>query len=197
MDNKKNSFTVKDCINIGVFAALYIVIFFVTSFIGYIPIMMAILGVACAVTCGIPLMLFFSKSHVFGMVSIMGAIMGIFMILMGRPWYCILVALAAGVAADFVLKSGNYKSINKAVIGSGVFSLWMMGMEVPLYFGARDTFIESIKEGYGEAYAEVIVKITPDWMFYATIVLTFVGGILGGLLGKAVLKKHFKKAGMA
>jgi len=27
--------------------------------------------------------------------------------------------------------------------------------------------------------------------------VTFIGGILGALLGKAVLKKHFEKAGIA
>jgi len=197
MENNKKGLTVKDCINIGVFAALYLVIFFVTSFIGFIPIFMVILVMVGAITCGIPLMLFFSKTHTFGMVSIMGLIMGLFTLLMGRPWYGVIIAVLAGVAADLVLKSGEYKSINKAVIASGVFSLWMVAMEIPLFFGARDVYFESIKEGYGEAYVETLIKLSPNWMFYVIIVLAFVGGILGGLLGKAVLKKHFKKAGMA
>lgn len=196
MDNKKNSLTVKDCINIGVFAALYIVIFFVTSFIGYIPIMLVVLSVLCGIVCGIPLMVFFSKAHVFGMVTIFGIIMGLFMLVMGRPWYSVLTAVLAGVAADLWMKTGEYKSISKAVVASGIFSLWMIGMIMPLYFG-RDAYLLSVAEGYGEEFANTLEKITPGWSFVLLMVLTFVGGILGGLLGKAVLKKHFKKAGMA
>ncbi len=196
MEERKNGITVKDCINIGVFAAIYIVIFFVTSFVGYIPIMMAVLSVLCAITCGIPLMLFFSKAHTFGMVTIMSVILGAFMLLMGRPWYGLVLALVTGLAADFILKSGDYKSINKAVIASGVFSLWMIGMALPMFFDT-EAYMESIRAGYGDAFVEVLYKFTSGWMFYAMIAMTFIGGILGGLLGKAVLKKHFKKAGMA
>ena len=58
--------TVKDLINVGVFTALYIVIFFVSSFIGYIPVFMVLLPVICAVVVGIPFMLFLSKTHTFG-----------------------------------------------------------------------------------------------------------------------------------
>ena len=61
MGESKNGITVKDCINIGVFAAIYIVVFFITSFVGYIPVLMVILGILCSITTGIPLMLFFSK----------------------------------------------------------------------------------------------------------------------------------------
>ena len=38
---------------------------------------------------------------------------------------------------------------------------------------------------------------TPGWMYPVLFVVTFIGGILGALLGKAVLKKHFEKAGIA
>ena len=56
-----NKLTVKDLINVGVFSALYIVLFFVTSFLGYIPILMLLLPVVCAVVVGIPFMLFLSR----------------------------------------------------------------------------------------------------------------------------------------
>ena len=84
-----NKLTVKDLINVGVFSALYLVLFCVTSFIGYVPILMVIVPVLCAVVVGIPFMLFLSKTHAFGMVTIMSIIFGVFEVLMGRPWqYC-------------------------------------------------------------------------------------------------------------
>lgn len=85
------------------------------------------------------------------------------------------------------------KSIKLAVIGSGIFSVWMMGMILPLFFGYRTGYLESIRAGYGDAYVETISSITPDWMFFVLFALCILGGILGGLLGAKVLKKHFKK----
>ena len=71
------------------------------------------------------------------------------------------------------------------------------GMILPLFFGYRTGYLESIRAGYGDAYVETISSITPDWMFFVLFALCILGGILGGLLGAKVLKKHFKKAGMA
>ena len=70
-------------------------------------------------------------------------------------------------------------------------------MALPMFFGYREPYFESIRAGYGDAFADTLYAITPDWMFFAMIALCVVGGILGGLLGAKVLKKHFKKAGMA
>lgn len=192
-----NKLAVKDFINIGVFAALYIVIFFVSSFLGYIPILTLLLPVVCAVMVGIPFMLFLSKVHTFGMVTIMSIIFGIFTMFMGRPWPVLLIAPAAGIAADLIMKSGDYKSVKLSVIGFGVFSIWMAGFALPMFFGYREPYFESMRAGYGDAFADALYAITPDWMFFVLVALCVVGGILGGLLGAKVLKKHFKKAGMA
>ena len=118
-----NKLTVKDLINVGVFTALYIVIFFVSSFVGYIPLLMVLLPVICAVVVGIPFMLFLSKVHTFGMVKIMSIILGLFTLLLGRPWPVLLIAVIAGMIADLVMKSGNYKSVKLSIIGSGIFSM--------------------------------------------------------------------------
>ena len=191
-----NKLTVKDLINVGVFSALYIVLFFVTSFLGYIPILMLLLPVVCAVVVGIPFMLFLSKTHTFGMVTIMSIILGLFMLLLGRPWPVLLIAVAAGAVTDIILKSKDYSSVNMSVTGSGVFSLWMMGMVLPCFFGYREPYFETIREGYGNEFADALYAITPNWMFFVMLILCFAGGILGGVLGSSVLKKHFKRAGM-
>ncbi|MFQ9798912.1 MAG: MptD family putative ECF transporter S component [Clostridia bacterium] len=85
-----NRLTVKDLINVGVFTALYIVIFFVSSFIGYVPVFMVLLPVICAVVVGIPFMLFLSKTHTFGMVTIMSMILWTLCNPSGTPFgrYC-------------------------------------------------------------------------------------------------------------
>ena len=38
--------------------------------------------------------------------------------------------------------------------------------------------------------------LTPSWIVVVLIALALAGGLLGGLFGRRVLKKHFVKAGM-
>lgn len=194
---ENNKLSVKDLINIGVFTALYFVVFFVVSFVGYVPILLVLLPAICPIVAGIPYMLFLTRVKKLGMVTVMAFILGLLELVMGRPWPVVLIAIAAGLCADLILKAGQYKSVKSCILSSGVFSLWMIGMALPLFFGYRDNYLAGLVGGYGQSYVDTLASLTPDWAFFALVVLCFIGGILGGFLGSAVLKKHFKKAGMA
>nr|WP_312701830.1 MptD family putative ECF transporter S component [Sedimentibacter sp.] len=74
MGNKLNA---KDLINIGIFTAIYFVLFFATGMTGYIPVMLIFLPLLCPLVTGIPFMLFLTKVKTFGMVTIMGTILGL------------------------------------------------------------------------------------------------------------------------
>ncbi|ACV23578.1 conserved hypothetical integral membrane protein [Slackia heliotrinireducens] len=194
MDSKINS---KDLINVGIFTALYFVVCMVVAFIGFIPILMVIMPAACALIGAIPFMLFLTRVDKFSMVTLMGTILGLVTVLMGRPLPALLFGVAAGLLADLFLKSSNYSSTSKSVVGCAIFSLWIMGMALPMFFGYHDAYLESLRSGYGDAYVQTLAGITPDWMFFVNIVLIFVAGLAGGFIGSKVLKKHFVKAGMA
>ena len=43
----------------------------------------------------------------------------------------------------------------------------------------------------------VVTKLMPTWMCPVMFLAAFVCGILGGLLGRRLMKKHFEKAGIA
>ena len=59
---KKSSNTlVRDLVNVGIFAALYIVLSFLSSSIGYIPALIVFSTGSIALVTSIPLFLFFSK----------------------------------------------------------------------------------------------------------------------------------------
>ena len=101
-----------------------------------------------------------------------------------------------GVLGDVILRVGKYQSWKCTLLGNGVFSLWIMGY-VSRMFLTRDTFFASLVSSYGQEYVDTLMSYTPDWTYPLLFVVTFIGGILGALLGKAVLKKHFEKAGVA
>ena len=194
MDNRLNT---KDLISIGVFTALYFVIVFLMAFIGYVPLLMVIMPALCALVGAISFMLFLTRVKKFGMVTIMGTLLGLITFLLGRPWLSILFGICAGLLADLFLKTADYASVKKSRLGCGIFSLWIVGMALPMFFGYRDAYLESLRPGYGDAYVEAITRYTPAWMFWVLIATIFVGGLIGAFVGSAILKKHFVKAGMA
>lgn len=187
----------KDLINIGIFTAIYFVITFVVAMIGYIPIFMPLLCVIVPIMGGVPYMLFLTKVKKFGMVFIMSIIMGILMLLTGMGYWAIITASVSGLIAENILKNGKYKSPGKAILTSGVFSTWVWGNFIPMFINRDMYFSNLATRGYGQEYADALANCMPYWMLPALLIASFVSGIIGGLLGKTLLKKHFKKAGIA
>lgn len=91
----------------------------VTAMIGYIPIML-LLTVICPLICGIPIMLFMTKVKKFGMVTIMGITIGVFLWITGMGYWPAICGLVFGLITDLIDKSGNYQSAVKTVIGNGI-----------------------------------------------------------------------------
>ena len=193
MDKKLQA---KDLINVGIFTAIYFVIFFAGMMLGYIPIFIPLLGFVCPILCGSPFMLYLTKVKKIGMVSLSGIILGLLNLLIGSGVLVLVFGVVFGIVADLIMKAGKYSSWKCTLLGNGVFSLWIMGF-VSRMFLTRTEFFESLISGYGQEYVNTLMSYTPNWMYPVLLVVTFIGGILGALLGKAVLKKHFEKAGIA
>ena len=140
-------------------------------------------------------MLFLTKVKKFGMIWIMSIIMGILMLLTGMAQYALIIGFFTGLIADLIYKSGNYQSASKAVLTCGVFSIWVFGNFIPIFFDKEAYW--STRQSFGEEYITTLNQITPAWLSPILLVATFVCGIIGGLIGRAVLKKHFEKAGIA
>ena len=193
----EKKFEIRDLINVGGFTALYFVVTFVVACLGFIPIFMALMPLIGPIFAGIPLMLYFTKVKHFGMVLITSVIIAILMFVMGHPYPIFIFCIGAGLITEFVLRAGKYESIRHCVIGSATFSLWLLGMVIAFFFSFRDAYFASLVDGYGQEYVDQMMAYTPTWMFFAMIIMCLVGGAIGGLLGARILKKHFRKAGMA
>ena len=48
--------------------------------------------------------------------------------------------------------------------------------------------------GPAQEYADALATLTPNWMYPVLVLSCLIVEILGAILGKTVLKKHFKKA---
>lgn len=189
-----NSLKGRDLINIGIYTAIYFVIMMAVAMLGLIPIFLPLLSVIVPILGGIPFMLFLTKVRKPGMVFIMAMIMGIMMLLTGMGPWPLLTCAAAGILSELVLKSGNYKSVKKSILAYGVFSMWIWGNYLPLFTDYEGYFAQ--RESYGQAYIDAVQRLMPVWMAPVLLAACFVCGIIGGNLGRALLKKHFEKAGI-
>ena len=183
-----NKLQAKDLINLGLFTVLYFVIGCCVAIpVGFVPIFLPILGALWSLITGIPFMLFLTRVKKFGMVTMMG--------LTGMGFWGVPMGVIFGLLGDLILKSGGYKSAKKSLIGYAVFSLWMVGTYIPMYFMVEDSWA-SFAASFGEEYADRVMAVMPMWSIILVIAGIFIFAILGGLLGKALLKKHFAKAGI-
>lgn len=195
--SSENRINTKDLINIGLFTLLYFLIVMAFAMLGFIPVFIPLLAVFCPFVGGIPYMLFLTRVKKFGMVTIMGILEGILMLVGGMGVWAVLTGIIFGFLADLVLKSGNYSSSKKAVLSCGVFSMYMIGNFIPIVINRQGYYDGLISSGYGVEYAEALMSYMPNFILPILLVASFVCGILGGLLGRKMLKKHFERAGIA
>ena len=186
---------VKDLINVGIFTAIYFVVFFASGMIGYIPIFMVLLPFILPVATGIPFMLYLTKVKKFGMITITGIIVSLIMFTTGHSWTVVAIGIPCGMIADLIFKSGDYKSWGKTLSGFVVFSQWIIGAMLPMWI-MRDSYFEYVRKGYGDAYTDTLMSLMSGWMLAVLIALSVIGSVIGAYIGRAALKKHFKRAGI-
>lgn len=192
-----NKLQAKDFITIGIFTALLFVVEFACGMLGFIhPYIVASYVVMIPIVGSIPMMLFYTKINKFGMLSIMSVLLAIIMFVMGMGYLGAPLIIASGVIADLIAKSGRYKSFKKTVISYGVFCLWICANYFPVVVTA-DSYREGLLEsGYSAEYCDNLFYAINSKTIFVLLILCFVFGCLGAFIGKAVVRKHFEKAGI-
>ena len=193
MDKKLQA---KDLINLGLFTVLYFVLGCCVAIpIGFVPVFLPILGALWSLITGIPFMLFLTRVKKFGMVTLMGILSGLLMGLTGMGFWGVPMGVIFGLLGDMILKSGGYRSAKKSLFGYAVFSLWMVGTYIPMYFTVEASW-RSFADSFGEEYADRVMAVMPMWSSLLVVAGIFLFAILGGMLGRRLLRKHFAKAGI-
>ena len=190
-------FSVKDLINIGIFTVLYMLVVVIFGQVGaLLPITQVFGPLYIPIVAGIPFMLFLTRVKHFGMVSVMGLLVGLIILATGQAFWVLLFAIFLAPAADAIMNSGKYRSWSRSVLGYIVFALPMIGTVTPLFF-ARQSTLDKISGRHDSSWVNQIVSLTPGWMYAVMIVMIIVGATIGAHLGRALLKKHFERAGIA
>ncbi len=197
IEMEKEGLKAKDFITVGIFTALLLVVEFACGMLGFIhPYIVASYVVMIPLVGSIPMMLFYTKIEKFGMLTTMSVLIAIFMFITGMGYLGAPLIIAAGVLADLIAKSGKYKNFKKIALSHGVFCLWICANYFPVIVTADSYRKDLLDGGYSAEYCDNLFRAINEKTIAVLLILCFVFGIIGAFVGKAVVKKHFEKAGI-
>ena len=192
MDNKK--LKVKDLVSIGVFGVIYFALMFGVGMMGMIPILFLIYPTVLGIIAGTVVMLFMSKVQKPWALFIFGMISPLVMFAAGHTYVVVVLSLIVMIIAELIRKIGNYKSFKYNMISYAIFSTWICSSMMQMLL-AKEVYVEHCKM-MGDDYVVALEKLI-TYPHMALVALgAFIGGIIGAYIGKALLKKHFEKAGI-
>ena len=192
-----NKLKVKDFITIGIFTALIFVVEFACGMLGFIhPYIVASYVVLIPLVGSIPMMLFYTKVEKFGMITIMSVLIAIIMFVTGMGWLGAPLIIISGLTADLIAKKGGYKSFKMTALSHGVFCLWICANYFPVIVTAKDYRKSLLDGGYSAEYCDALFRAINGKTIAILLALCFVFGVIGAYVGKAVVRKHFEKAGI-
>jgi energy-coupling factor transport system substrate-specific component len=196
LNKTANKLKTKDLIVAGAFAALYIVVLMVAvSALGFItPITYLMAPFFVSIPLGVVYMLYVTKVPKTGAIMILAVLVGLITGMNGM-WFSIVWALALGLVAELLVRAGKYRSVKLYQASFCVFAATNMAPFWGLIL-AKPTFLAACTEYYNAEYAAAIDALTPWWIVLVLVGIAVIGGIIGSVLGRRLLKKHFEKAGV-
>lgn len=191
-------FRARDFLTVAIFAVIYIVVIFAVAMLGIVsPLVMVITLPLAPLIAGIPYMLFLSRVRHAGMVTLFGIVFGLASMGWGHPWQSALIIVGVSLIAEVVLFAGRYRSRWAAIWTYTIFSAWMIGPWIPFFLDPAGYLAGQATQSMGSDYVEQMDATLTVPIILGVWGAGIVFGFLGGLLGSAVLRKHFVRAGLA
>ncbi|MFC7579853.1 MptD family putative ECF transporter S component [Schaalia naturae] len=186
----------RSLVTIGVFTAIYFVVMFGTGMLGLIGPAVQFVGFLLgALINGTVLMLFMVKTPVMGAMTVLGAVVGLLMLLTGHFWATLLFTTVLGAAADLIVRSGGYRSRSRNCLAYAVFELWMLGPLLPIFY-ASDSYFADVASSMGQQYADEMQALFTPWLIVVFMAVVFVVSLVSAWIGTRILDRNFAKAGI-
>ncbi|MBO3142734.1 MptD family putative ECF transporter S component [Dermatophilus congolensis] len=195
---KKPWFTARDLITVGIFGAIYAVLNYAFGMLGMFGPLVWLLSVPPAIIInGITFVLFYKRVRKPGMIFLFSLILSIVFVLHGGA---LLGAIATPIVAfivEFVARAGDYRTRASAIASYTLFGLTAFTPFVPILLNADTYFQTPAWQAMGPEFIAAAQQVFTVPMLLGLAVACPVSGFLGGLLGTAVVRKHFQRAGLA
>jgi energy-coupling factor transport system substrate-specific component len=189
----------KDLITVAIFTVVMILIYFVVSMtFGMVPLAYPFLVAVISIPGGIVWAYVRVKVPKRFAIVIQCVVITLVFMLLGIGWWLALGFLGGGALAELISGAGKYKrfSLNTAGFAALMFCVHLGGFLPTLM--ARDWYYEfCVTGGMTAEWTQTLLDFMSWQVMLLTGILSIAGAVTGMLLGKAMLKKHFVKAGIA
>ena len=196
MEEKK--LKVKDLVNIGIFSALYMVVTMIAMMpAGLHPVIWLMWPGIAGILAGAFYTILMVKAKKPGSAFLLMLITGLLYFATGEcTWVIVVTTLVAGVVAEVVRKILGYDSFKGIALSGGVAAVGLIGSPLPMWL-FQESYSQSIIDmGMSPEYVANFQTMISPMSMAGMIVFALIGGIIGTLIGKKLLKKHFEKAGI-
>lgn len=191
---KENKLKMKDLVTIGVFAVIYFVVMFGVGMIGMVPILFLVYPTLLGIVTGIIIMLFMAKVQKPWGLFILGILSPLLMFAMGHTYVLAVHAIVVMFIAEMIRRAGGYNSFKYNMFAFAIFNTWICGSLMQMLW-AKEKYIE-LSMMMGKEYVDGLEKLITYPHMALVYAGAIIGGIIGAYIGKALLKKHFNKAGI-
>ncbi len=193
MNKSKEKINVRDIITIAI---SYVIMFVIYAVVG-VPLSASVYGhlfilSISALLWGSIFMFLYTRINKNGVALTLGILMALSNLI--NFWAISVVIFVGAVISELLWRKFNKKKFSTMVICFTVqIVAWFLGMVLPLII-MTDTYVNTFV-GYEDIYRGM-AEIVMGPMILVYLVTTIVGCIIGSFIGKAVIKKHFVKAGI-
>ncbi len=188
----------RDYITSGIFALIYTVVTFVVGAITQSnPFTFLFMPMAAGIFSGPVYMLYVAKIPKRGSIILLGLIAGILSFFGGMFWMMAAFFVGFGIIADCICAIGKHKSFKWNLLSYTLFAISPGGGHVAMFLlqSQFDEFMQS--KGDISMFEKSINLVAENWWVAALIVVgSMICGVIGGLIGKKMMKKHFERAGI-
>ncbi len=190
--------TLKDLgITIG-FSLIYFVVTLVVMMSGsFTPITWIFMTALIGLLAGIPYIYITAREQKVGVLVIMNLVVGLIFFAAGELSNLVIVTLTVSVVlAEIARKLIGYDSIKGSLLSYVFFSFGMSGS--PIYIWVfHDYTIEKTIEEMSSEYAVSLENMSAMWVLVVMIIMTIICAMIGGIIGKNVLRKRIEKLGLS
>ena len=174
----------RDLMTIGIFLAIYIVLYFAITMFGFLnPVMMLVTLGLSIVVGAIPFMLFLARVKHAGMVALFTIVLGILLLVIGYPPLSIVILVA--------------RSRWAGVLSYTIFSVWNTAPLLPLFYDRQGYFSSPSMSRMGPEYTARLDAFLSPGVLIGFDIAAVVLGFIGGVIALRLLRKNFARAGLA
>ena len=188
----------RDLMTIGIFLAIYIVLYFAITMFGFLnPVMMLVTLGLSIVVGAIPFMLFLTRVKHAGMVALFAIVLGVLLLVIGFPPLSIGILVSLAVVVELVLAVTGYRSRWAGVLSYTIFSVWNTAPLLPLFYDRQGYVSSPSMSRMGPEYTARLDAFLSTGVLIGFDIAAVVLGLIGGVIALRLLRKSFARAGLA